>query len=84
MLSGLNTAATRSKLLGKEITYAGHGDFDGSEAQLGKHSLFKQIFEPLWLGTKVLLGRANETVTKPSSGDCRDLGLCSFAALYQA
>jgi hypothetical protein len=59
MLSGLNAAATWSKLLGKEITYAGHGDFDGFEAQLGKHSLFKQIFEPLWLGTKILLGRPN-------------------------
>jgi hypothetical protein len=42
MLSGLDAAATWSKLLGKEITYAGHKDFDGFEAQLGKHSLFKQ------------------------------------------
>jgi hypothetical protein len=25
----------------------------------GKHSLFKQIFEPLWLGAKILPGRAN-------------------------
>jgi hypothetical protein len=25
----------------------------------GKHSLFKQIFESLWLGTKILPGRAN-------------------------
>ena len=59
MLSGLDAAASWSKFLGKEIAYAGHGDFDRFEAQLGKHSLFKQTFEPLWLGTKILLGRAN-------------------------
>ena len=34
MLRGPSAAATWSKLLGKEITYAGHGDFDGFEAQL--------------------------------------------------
>ena len=34
MLRGPDAAATWSKLLGKEITYAGHGDFDGFEAQL--------------------------------------------------
>ena len=34
MLSGPDAAAIWSKLLGKEITYAGHGDFDGFEAQL--------------------------------------------------
>jgi uncharacterized protein YbjT (DUF2867 family) len=36
MLSGPGAAAIWSKLLGKEITYAGHGDFDGFEAQLRK------------------------------------------------
>ena len=36
MLSGPAAAATWSKLLGKQITYAGHGDFDGFEAQLRK------------------------------------------------
>ncbi|MGH9359328.1 MAG: SDR family oxidoreductase [Terriglobia bacterium] len=36
MLSGPHAAATWSKLLGREITYAGHGDFDGFEAQLRK------------------------------------------------
>ncbi|MGH9328416.1 MAG: SDR family oxidoreductase [Terriglobia bacterium] len=36
MLSGPHAAAIWSKLLGKEITYAGHGDFDGFEAQLRK------------------------------------------------
>jgi uncharacterized protein YbjT (DUF2867 family) len=36
MLSGPFAAATWSKLLGKEITYAGHADFDGFEAQLRK------------------------------------------------
>jgi uncharacterized protein YbjT (DUF2867 family) len=34
MLTGPGAAATWSKLLGKKITYAGHGDFDGFEAQL--------------------------------------------------
>jgi uncharacterized protein YbjT (DUF2867 family) len=34
MLTGPAAAATWSKLLGKKITYAGHGDFDGFEAQL--------------------------------------------------
>ena len=36
MLSGPDAAATWSKLLGKEIIYAGHTDFDGFEAQLRK------------------------------------------------
>ena len=36
MLSGPGAAATWSKLLGKKITYAGHADFDGFEAQLRK------------------------------------------------
>ena len=34
MLSGPGAAATWSKVLAKKITYAGHGDFDGFEAQL--------------------------------------------------
>jgi uncharacterized protein YbjT (DUF2867 family) len=34
MLTGPGATATWSKLLGKKITYAGHGDFDGFEAQL--------------------------------------------------
>jgi len=34
MLRGPDAAAIWSKLLGKEITYAGHADFDGFEAQL--------------------------------------------------
>src|SRR5215469_1074966 len=36
MLRGPDAAATWSKLLGKKITYAGHGDFDSFEAQLRK------------------------------------------------
>jgi uncharacterized protein YbjT (DUF2867 family) len=36
LLTGPDAAATWSKLLGKEITYAGHGDFDTFEAQLRK------------------------------------------------
>jgi uncharacterized protein YbjT (DUF2867 family) len=43
MLIGPDAAATWSKLLGKEITYAGHGDFDGFEAQLRKTG------RPSWL-----------------------------------
>jgi uncharacterized protein YbjT (DUF2867 family) len=43
MLSGPDAAATWSKLLSKEITYAGHGDFDGFEAQLRKTG------RPSWL-----------------------------------
>ena len=34
MLTGPGAAATWSKVLDKKITYAGHGDFDGFEAQL--------------------------------------------------
>jgi uncharacterized protein YbjT (DUF2867 family) len=36
MLIGPDAAATWSKLLGTEITYAGHGDFDDFEARLRK------------------------------------------------
>jgi len=36
MLRGLDAAATWSKLLRKDIAYAGHADFDGFEAQLRK------------------------------------------------
>jgi uncharacterized protein YbjT (DUF2867 family) len=36
MLTGPAAAATWSRLLGKKINYAGHGDFDGFEAQLRK------------------------------------------------
>ena len=43
LLSGPSAAATWSKLLGKEITYTGHGDFDGFEAQLRKTG------SPSWL-----------------------------------
>jgi hypothetical protein len=41
VLSGLDAAATWSKLLGNEITYAGHGDFDGFEAQLREALTFQ-------------------------------------------
>jgi uncharacterized protein YbjT (DUF2867 family) len=34
MLTGPDAAATWSKLLGKEIAYAGHGDFDNFEARM--------------------------------------------------
>jgi uncharacterized protein YbjT (DUF2867 family) len=43
LLSGPGAVATWSKLLGKEITYAGHGDFDGFEAQL------RNTGSPSWL-----------------------------------
>jgi len=43
MLSGPSAAATWSKVLGKKITYAGHGDFDGFEAQLRKTGM------PSWI-----------------------------------
>lgn len=43
MLSGPNAAATWSKLLRKEIAYAGHADFDGFEAQL------REKGSPNWL-----------------------------------
>jgi uncharacterized protein YbjT (DUF2867 family) len=36
MLTGPGAAATWSKVLGKKIAYAGHGDFDAFEAQLRK------------------------------------------------
>jgi uncharacterized protein YbjT (DUF2867 family) len=36
MLRGLDAAVTWSKLLRKDIAYAGHADFDGFEAQLRK------------------------------------------------
>ncbi|QNI30363.1 NmrA family NAD(P)-binding protein [Alloacidobacterium dinghuense] len=43
LLTGPNAAAAWSKLLGKEIIYTGHGDFDGFEAQLREAGL------PSWL-----------------------------------
>jgi len=43
MLSGPSAAATWSKLLRKEIAYAGHADFDGFEAQL------REKGSPSWL-----------------------------------
>jgi uncharacterized protein YbjT (DUF2867 family) len=43
MLRGPDAAATWSKLLHREITYAGHADFDGFEAQLRKKG------SPSWL-----------------------------------
>ncbi len=43
MLTGPAAAGTWSKLLGKKITYAGHGDFDGFEAQL------RNTGAPSWL-----------------------------------
>src|SRR6201996_5878241 len=43
MLNGPDAAATWSKLLRREVTYAGHGDFDGFEAQL------RNTGNPSWL-----------------------------------
>ncbi|HUA92855.1 MAG TPA: NmrA family NAD(P)-binding protein [Terracidiphilus sp.] len=43
MLRGPDAAAIWSKLLGKEIAYAGHADFDGFEAQL------REKGSPNWL-----------------------------------
>jgi uncharacterized protein YbjT (DUF2867 family) len=43
MLNGPDAASIWSKLLGKKITYAGHGDFDGFEAQLRESGM------PSWL-----------------------------------
>src|ERR1700731_2860668 len=43
MLSGPGAAATWSKVLGKKIAYAGHGDFDAFEAQL------RNAGSPSWL-----------------------------------
>jgi uncharacterized protein YbjT (DUF2867 family) len=43
MLTGPDAAAIWSKLLGREIIYAGHGDFDGFEAQL------REAGTPSWL-----------------------------------
>jgi len=43
MLTGPTAAATWSKLLGKKVTYAGHGDFDSFEAQLRKTGM------PSWI-----------------------------------
>jgi uncharacterized protein YbjT (DUF2867 family) len=43
MLRGPDAAATWSKLLSKEIAYAGHADFDGFEAQL------REKGSPSWL-----------------------------------
>jgi len=47
MLTGSKAAAIWSKLLGKEITYGGHGDFDGFEAQL------RDTGSPSWLAYDV-------------------------------
>jgi uncharacterized protein YbjT (DUF2867 family) len=47
MLRGPDAAATWSKLLGKEIAYAGHADFDDFEAQLRKKG------SPSWLAYDV-------------------------------
>ena len=51
MLTGPDAAATWSKLLGKEITYAGHGDFDDFEAQMRKTGSPTRNFTgiPSWL-----------------------------------
>jgi uncharacterized protein YbjT (DUF2867 family) len=50
MLTGPDAAATWSKLLDKEITYAGHGDFDNFEAQLRKTgSPMRETGIPSWL-----------------------------------
>jgi uncharacterized protein YbjT (DUF2867 family) len=43
MLRGPDAAATWSKLMGKEIAYAGHANFDGFEAQL------REKGNPSWL-----------------------------------
>jgi uncharacterized protein YbjT (DUF2867 family) len=43
MLRGPHAAATWSRLLGKQIAYAGHADFDGFEAQL------REKGSPSWL-----------------------------------
>jgi uncharacterized protein YbjT (DUF2867 family) len=47
MLRGPDAAATWSRLLGKQIAYAGHGDFDGFETQLRERGL------PGWLAYDV-------------------------------
>jgi uncharacterized protein YbjT (DUF2867 family) len=47
MLRGPDAAATWSKLLRKEIVYAGHADFDGFEAQL------REKGSPSWLAYDV-------------------------------
>jgi uncharacterized protein YbjT (DUF2867 family) len=50
MLTGPDAAATWSKLLHKEITYAGHGDLDDFEAQLRKTgSPMRNTGTPSWL-----------------------------------
>jgi uncharacterized protein YbjT (DUF2867 family) len=43
MLTGRNAAATWSRLLGKQVSYVGHADFDAFEAQLRKKG------SPSWL-----------------------------------
>jgi uncharacterized protein YbjT (DUF2867 family) len=43
MLTGRNAAATWSRLLGKQVSYVGHADFDTFEAQLRKKG------SPSWL-----------------------------------
>jgi uncharacterized protein YbjT (DUF2867 family) len=47
MLRGPDAAATWSKLLRKEIAYAGHADFDGFEAQL------REKGSPSWLAYEI-------------------------------
>ena len=72
MLSGPHAAATWSRVLSKEISYAGHGDFDGVEAQLRK------MGNPSWLAYDL----------RVMYQDCVELGYCNtedqtarFAAL---
>jgi uncharacterized protein YbjT (DUF2867 family) len=50
MLTGPDAAVTWSKLLGKEITYTGHRDFDDFEAQLRKTGTpMRNTGTPSWL-----------------------------------
>ena len=50
MLTGPDAATTWSKLPGKEITYAGHGDFDDFEAQLRRTGgPMRNTGTPSWL-----------------------------------
>ena len=50
MLTGPDAATTWSKLLGRKITYAGHGDFDDFETQLRKTgSPMRNTGTPSWL-----------------------------------
>jgi uncharacterized protein YbjT (DUF2867 family) len=49
LLTGPGAAATWSKILGKKIDYAGHGDFDSFEAQLRKTGT------PAWIAYELRL-----------------------------